>query len=111
MILLLSLMNPLERFNRLVGWISSYLSILALALMVLIILLQVFCRYVLNNALPWPDEAARFLMLWFAGLMAPVGTIWHFKSSTCGDMELRKLYVNLSKVLHVTVRNKFWFDN
>lgn len=84
MTLLLSLMNPLERFNRLVGWIGSYLSILALALMVLIILLQVFCRYVLNNALPWPDEAARFLMLWFAGLMAPVGTIWHFKSSLAG---------------------------
>ena len=60
---------------------------------------------------PWPDETARFLMLWFAGLMAPVGTIWHFKLSTCGDMELQKLYVNLSKVLHVTVRNKFWFDN
>jgi len=72
MTLLLSLMNPLERFNRLVGWIGSYLSILALALMVLIILLQVFCRYVLNNALPWPDEAARFLMLWLTGLMAPV---------------------------------------
>ena len=60
MTLLLSLMNPLERFNRLVGWIGSYLSILALALMVLIILLQVFRRYVMNNALPWPDEAARF---------------------------------------------------
>ena len=26
----------------------------------------------LNNALPWPDEAARFCMLWLTGLMAPV---------------------------------------
>ena len=25
----------------------------------------------MNNALPWPDEAARFLMLWMTGLMAP----------------------------------------
>ncbi|MEC7236444.1 MAG: TRAP transporter small permease subunit, partial [Pseudomonadota bacterium] len=33
---------------------------------------QVFFRYVLNNALPWPDEAARFMMLWLTGLMAPV---------------------------------------
>jgi len=32
--------------------------------MVIVILLQVFFRYVLNNALPWPDELARFLMLW-----------------------------------------------
>ena len=42
-----------------------------IAAMVLAILIQVFFRYVLNNALPWPDEAARFAMLWSAGLMAP----------------------------------------
>ncbi|MCV0425008.1 MAG: TRAP transporter small permease, partial [Roseibium sp.] len=35
------------------------------------ILIQVVFRYVLNNALPWPDEAARFCMLWMTGLMAP----------------------------------------
>ena len=39
-------------------------AIVAIALMVLAILIQVFFRYALNNALPWPDEAARFLMLW-----------------------------------------------
>jgi TRAP-type C4-dicarboxylate transport system permease small subunit len=39
--------------------------------MVVIILVQVVARYVLNNALPWPDEAARFFMLWMTGLMAP----------------------------------------
>jgi TRAP-type C4-dicarboxylate transport system permease small subunit len=43
----------------------------AVGLMVLAILIQVFFRYVLNHALPWPDEAARFCMLWMAGLMAP----------------------------------------
>ena len=40
--------------------------------MVVIILVQVVARYVLNNALPWPDEAARFFMLWMTGLMAPM---------------------------------------
>jgi len=40
--------------------------------MVFVILLQVFFRYVLNNAMPWPDEAARFLMLWMTGLIAPL---------------------------------------
>ena len=73
MTLLLSLMNPLERFNRLVGWIGSYLSILALALMIFIIRYRFF-RYVLNNTLPWLD-GARFLILWLTGLMAPVRTI------------------------------------
>jgi len=45
--------------------------VFAIATMVAVILLQVFCRYVLNSALPWPDEAARFCMLWMTGLMAP----------------------------------------
>ena len=44
--------------------------------MVIVILLQVFFRYVLNNALPWPDEAARFLMLWMTGLIAPSAYRW-----------------------------------
>jgi TRAP-type C4-dicarboxylate transport system permease small subunit len=48
----------------------------ALALMVVVILAQVFFRYVLNNALPWPDEAARFLMLWMTALMAPSAMRW-----------------------------------
>jgi TRAP-type C4-dicarboxylate transport system permease small subunit len=39
--------------------------------MVVVILPQVFCRYVLNNALPLPEEASRFLMLWPTGLIAP----------------------------------------
>ncbi|MFN4158766.1 MAG: TRAP transporter small permease [Gemmobacter sp.] len=41
------------------------------AVMVVAILVQVFFRYVLGNALPWPEEVARFLMLWMTGLMAP----------------------------------------
>ena len=60
---LLTLLKPLQIFNDICGWFGRWISVIALALMVLIILLQVFCRYALNNALPWPDEAARFLML------------------------------------------------
>jgi TRAP-type C4-dicarboxylate transport system permease small subunit len=57
------------RLGRTIAW-------LALGLMVAVILLQVFFRYVLNNALPWPDEAARFLMLWMTGLIAPSAYRW-----------------------------------
>ncbi len=39
-------------------------GIACMALMVVFILVQVFWRYVLSNPLPWPEEAARFLMLW-----------------------------------------------
>lgn len=51
--------------------LGRWLGVVAISVMVAVILLQVFCRYVLGNALPWPDEAARFFMLWMAGLMAP----------------------------------------
>ena len=40
--------------------IGRAIGVVAVALMVVAILIQVFFRYVLNNALPWPDEAARF---------------------------------------------------
>ena len=70
--LLLIVNKPIERANDLAGYIGRNLSIFAMGLMVVVILTQVYFRYVLNNALPWPDEAARFLMLWLAGLMGPI---------------------------------------
>ncbi len=51
--------------------VGRHISVVLMGLMVLAILIQVFFRYVLNNALPWPDEAARFAMLWLTGLLAP----------------------------------------
>jgi len=68
---LLAILTPLRRLNDLVLGLGKGLAVVALALMVLVTLTQVFFRYVLNNALPWPDEAARFLMLWMTGLIAP----------------------------------------
>lgn len=37
---------------------------IALAAITLVILLQVFYRYVLNSPLSWPEEAARYVMVW-----------------------------------------------
>ena len=47
------------------------IGVFAITTMVIVILVQVYFRYVLGSALPWPDEAARFCMLWMTGLMAP----------------------------------------
>ncbi|MEM6823973.1 MAG: TRAP transporter small permease [Pseudomonadota bacterium] len=69
--LLKALIAPLQLWNDYVLGVGRWISIALVALMVACILVQVFFRYVLNNALPWPDEAARFLMLWMTGLMAP----------------------------------------
>lgn len=72
MVLLQGLLKPFQLWNDTILQIGRWVSIVAIALMVLAILVQVFFRYVLNNALPWPDEAARFMMLWMTGLMAPM---------------------------------------
>ena len=72
MALLHGLLWPFQTWNDIVLKIGRWIAIVAIALMVVAILIQVFFRYALNNALPWPDEAARFMMLWMTGLIAPM---------------------------------------
>lgn len=69
---LLGILRPLQYVLDIVLRFGRVVAVGAIALMVLFILVQVFFRYVLNNALPWPDEAARFMMLWMTGLIAPL---------------------------------------
>lgn len=63
--------NGLGLVNGALLALGRWIGALCLGLMVLAILTQVFFRYALNNALPWPEEASRFLMLWSTALMAP----------------------------------------
>jgi TRAP-type C4-dicarboxylate transport system permease small subunit len=69
-------LRGLAAVNTVVLRIGRNLAWMALGIMVAVILAQVFFRYVLNNALSWPDEAARFLMLWMTGLVAPSAYRW-----------------------------------
>ncbi len=71
MAILLGILRPLQFVIDVVLRLGRGFAVVAIALMVVCILVQVFYRYVLNNALPWPEEAARFLMLWMTGLIAP----------------------------------------
>lgn len=64
--------SAIRILNNTVLKLSSAIAIVAITAMVIAILVQVFFRYVIGNALPWPDELARFCMLWMTGLMAPV---------------------------------------
>ena len=64
------------KVNDFLQFLASALASILVGLMTLVILYMVFFRYVLNNALPWPDEVARFLMLWMTGLIAPSAYRW-----------------------------------
>ena len=46
--------------------VSENVGIFFLAMMTLIITLQVFCRYVLNQSLAWPEEMSRYCFIWLA---------------------------------------------
>ena len=73
---LLLIFKILENINTFILRIGRQFAWIAIFLMVIVIILQVFFRYVLNNALPWPDEVARFLMLWMTGFIAPSAYRW-----------------------------------
>ena len=59
----------------------DWLEMIATCIMVLIIFLQVLCRYFFNNALAWPEEIARYLFCW--------GTYLAVSISMRGDNNLR----------------------
>ncbi len=71
-------------------------GVLCMALMVVFILVQVFWRYVLDAPLPWPEEAARFLMLW---LMVVAPTALRRGGFVAIDMVQRMLPRLLAAVL------------
>ena len=73
---MLPLLRTISGVNSAVLGLGRQVAWMALGLMVVVILLQVVFRYVFNNALAWPDEAARFLMLWMTGLIAPSAFRW-----------------------------------
>jgi TRAP-type C4-dicarboxylate transport system permease small subunit len=63
-------LSLLETINTLVMRVGANIAWVCVALMVITILMQVVMRYVFNNALPWPEEVARALMIWMMALVA-----------------------------------------
>ena len=69
-------LHGVETFNTYMLAAGRSLAWVLVLLMVACILVQVFFRYVLNDALPWPEEVARALMIWMMGLVAASGYRW-----------------------------------
>ena len=69
-------LDALTAINSAVLAVGRQLAWIAMALMVAVILAQVFWRYGLNSPLSWPEEAARGLMIWMMGVIAPSAWRW-----------------------------------
>ena len=76
MTLLARTLQLLEGLNSRLLAAGRQIAWVLVALMVLTILLQVFRRYVMNDALPWPEEVARALMIWMMAVVAGSGYRW-----------------------------------
>lgn len=101
MSLLISALRWLSHLNAILLAIGRNIGMVCLMVMVAIILLQVFYRYVLGNALAWPEELARFLMLWATGLMAP--TAYRRGSFVGIDMLVTYLPKSLDAAISLTL--------
>ena len=69
-------LNALTWLNSAALALGRQIAWVAMALMVAVILAQVFWRYALDAPLSWPEEAARGLMIWMMGLIAPSAWRW-----------------------------------
>ena len=67
--------------RRATVWVFETLAWGLLAAIVVLVVVQVVARYVLRISLPWPEELARFLLIWLTFTGAVVGS-WrnaHFR--------------------------------
>jgi TRAP-type C4-dicarboxylate transport system permease small subunit len=71
----------LGAFNFHIARTAKYLAGLLLALMVVIILAQVFFGYALNDSLTWTEELSKFAMVWIACLVSPYAYREHLNVS------------------------------
>ena len=63
----------LNRLNTYLLFGAKWVAIICLALMLIIVDIAVFQRYVLNDALAWSEEIAKFVMVWLTFMTAPLG--------------------------------------
>ncbi len=66
------LLAILARINAFAGKIGKYCGLTLIGAMTLVILYQVFMRYVLNDPPTWSEEISRFMMVWMTFLVAPI---------------------------------------
>ena len=72
-----------------------------MVLMVASVALQIFCRYVLNNPLPWPEELCGFLIIWLTFLIADV--LYKRESHNSVDFITRKFSEAAQRNIHLGI--------
>lgn len=94
--------NYIERLSDIINKFSRSFVLAVMAIMVFVVSLQVFCRYVLNSALLWPEELTIFLMSWMTFIGAAIALRgWEHIGI---DFFVRKLSPKMRDVVNIVVR-------
>ena len=72
------LLTQLAKTNETLCVMARNLAGIFLVAMIVIVIMQIFFRYVLNDSLIWTEELAKTLMVWTAFLVAP----WAYRTGT-----------------------------
>ena len=114
--MLLKALQTLAKINYWLSHLAKNLAGIMLALMVVLILSQVFFRYVLNDSLPWTEELAKYMMVWVACLVAP----WAYRENLnvsiqmfadALPLKLRQLSELLISVLVILISGIFFLES
>ncbi len=80
------LISGITKINTSIHKVLLWIVAFFIASMSILVVYQVFCRYVLNSPPGWTEEISLFTMVWLAFLVAPIGY-------------RRNLFVNLDVIL------------
>ena len=89
----------MRRFYEFITEAANLVGVICLGSMTLVTLVAVFWRYLLNSALPWPEEATRyfFIIATYMGISVVMGSDGHLKmevlATLCGKAAERGLRV------------------
>ncbi|MCL1874692.1 MAG: TRAP transporter small permease [Synergistaceae bacterium] len=84
--------------KKLLNNFEEFVVVPLVAVMATVIIVQVFCRYVLKESLSWSEELARYLMVWVTFVGASIGV----KRGAHVGVEM--LVANLPKNVQVIVK-------
>lgn len=81
---MLAVTQVLGTINYHIGLWARNIAGVLLAGMLMMILMQVFFRYVLNDSLTWTEELSKYSMVWIACLVAP----WAYRENLNVSIEM-----------------------
>lgn len=100
----------LSQTSKMLNTVSEYTVMTAAAAMALVILLQVFSRYVLNNSLFWSEELGRMLLVWcsFVGASVAYRRGAHMGIALLVDRLPHRGRLAAACVAHLAAGTLFW---